>query len=53
MTDPTHALSFGVAAAEYDRFRPRCPEVAPRWALAGRETVELPYRPLVFRARRR
>ncbi|MEV6816019.1 hypothetical protein [Micromonospora sp. NPDC051296] len=22
MTDPTHALSFGVAAADYDRFTP-------------------------------
>ncbi|SCG58295.1 class I SAM-dependent methyltransferase [Micromonospora coxensis] len=35
MTDPTHALSFGAAAAEYDRFRPRYPEAALRWALAG------------------
>ncbi|MFC0101282.1 hypothetical protein ACFFKH_27705 [Micromonospora marina] len=31
MTDPTAALSFGVAAAEYDRFRPRYPEAALRW----------------------
>ncbi|MEV4491649.1 class I SAM-dependent methyltransferase [Micromonospora coxensis] len=35
MTDPTQALSFGAAAAEYDRFRPRYPEAALRWALAG------------------
>ena len=35
MTDPTHALSFGTAAAEYDRFRPRYPEDALRWALDG------------------
>ncbi|MFE9654090.1 class I SAM-dependent methyltransferase [Micromonospora sp. NPDC006431] len=35
MTDPTQALSFGVAAAEYDRFRPRYPEAALRWALDG------------------
>ncbi|MFI6332313.1 class I SAM-dependent methyltransferase [Micromonospora chersina] len=33
MTDPTQALSFGAAAAEYDRFRPRYPEEALRWAL--------------------
>ncbi|BCL14364.1 class I SAM-dependent methyltransferase [Micromonospora sagamiensis] len=35
MADPTHALSFGTAAAEYDRFRPRYPEAALRWALDG------------------
>ncbi|WBB74106.1 methyltransferase domain-containing protein [Micromonospora sp. WMMD1128] len=35
MTDPTAALSFGAAAAAYDRFRPRYPEAALRWALAG------------------
>ncbi|MFE9693517.1 class I SAM-dependent methyltransferase [Micromonospora sp. NPDC005806] len=35
MTDPTQALSFGVAAAEYDRFRPRYPAEALRWALDG------------------
>ncbi|MER5336419.1 class I SAM-dependent methyltransferase [Micromonospora sp. NPDC002717] len=35
MTDPTHALSFGAAAGEYDRFRPRYPEEAVRWALDG------------------
>ncbi|MGR6322534.1 class I SAM-dependent methyltransferase [Micromonospora soli] len=35
MTDPTHALSFGAAAAEYDRFRPRYPAQALRWALDG------------------
>ncbi|NES31382.1 methyltransferase domain-containing protein [Micromonospora terminaliae] len=37
MTDPTEALSFGAAAAEYDRFRPRYPEEALRWALEGLE----------------
>ncbi|MEU4370577.1 class I SAM-dependent methyltransferase [Micromonospora chersina] len=35
MTAPTQALSFGAAAAEYDRFRPRYPEEALRWALDG------------------
>ncbi|MEU3454112.1 class I SAM-dependent methyltransferase [Micromonospora sp. NPDC006766] len=35
MTDPTHALSFGAAAAAYDRFRPRYPQDALRWALDG------------------
>ncbi len=35
MTDPTHALSFGAAAADYDRFRPRYPQDALRWALDG------------------
>ncbi|MFI7576225.1 class I SAM-dependent methyltransferase [Micromonospora sp. NPDC049497] len=35
MTDPTQALSFGAAAAAYDRFRPRYPEAALRWALDG------------------
>ncbi|MFG3714805.1 hypothetical protein [Micromonospora sp. NPDC047730] len=35
MTDPTHALSFGAAAGDYDRFRPRYPEEAVRWALDG------------------
>ncbi|MEV0805600.1 class I SAM-dependent methyltransferase [Micromonospora sp. NPDC050200] len=38
MTDPTHALSFGAAAAEYDRFRPRYPDEALRWALDGLAT---------------
>ncbi|SCL14646.1 Methyltransferase domain-containing protein [Micromonospora rhizosphaerae] len=38
MTDLTQALSFGVAAAEYDRFRPRYPEAALRWALDGLAT---------------
>ncbi|MET7706671.1 class I SAM-dependent methyltransferase [Micromonospora sp. NPDC005413] len=33
MVDHTHALSFGVAAGDYDRFRPRYPEAAVRWAL--------------------
>ena len=28
MTDPTAALSFGAAAADYDRYRPRYPEAA-------------------------
>ncbi|WP_433264923.1 class I SAM-dependent methyltransferase [Micromonospora vinacea] len=35
MVDHTHALSFGAAASDYDRFRPRYPEVAVRWALDG------------------
>ncbi|MFG1675629.1 class I SAM-dependent methyltransferase [Micromonospora sp. NPDC049282] len=35
MTDPTAALSFGAAAGEYDRFRPRYPQEALRWALEG------------------
>ncbi|MEU4713849.1 class I SAM-dependent methyltransferase [Micromonospora purpureochromogenes] len=35
MTDPTPALSFGAAATDYDRFRPRYPQSAVRWALAG------------------
>ncbi|MGC4804098.1 hypothetical protein [Micromonospora sp. DT233] len=35
MTEATHALLFGVAAAAYDRFRPRCPQEAVRWALDG------------------
>ncbi|WFE46083.1 class I SAM-dependent methyltransferase [Verrucosispora sp. WMMD1129] len=34
MTDPTQALSFGTAAADYDRYRPRYPPAALRWALA-------------------
>jgi 2-polyprenyl-3-methyl-5-hydroxy-6-metoxy-1,4-benzoquinol methylase len=34
MVNPTQALSFGPAAAEYDRYRPRYPERALRWALA-------------------
>ncbi|MFI7213664.1 class I SAM-dependent methyltransferase [Micromonospora maritima] len=38
MTDPTPALSFGGAAAAYDRFRPRYPEAALRWALDGLDT---------------
>ncbi|MET7966875.1 class I SAM-dependent methyltransferase [Micromonospora sp. NPDC005305] len=33
MTDPTEALSFGAAAADYDRYRPRYPEAALGWAL--------------------
>ncbi|NJP34050.1 class I SAM-dependent methyltransferase [Micromonospora thermarum] len=35
MTHPTEALSFGAAAADYDRYRPRYPEAALRWALEG------------------
>ncbi|MFG1766692.1 class I SAM-dependent methyltransferase [Micromonospora parva] len=35
MADHTQALSFGAAAADYDRFRPRYPEQAVRWALDG------------------
>lgn len=35
MTDPTHALSFGPAAADYDRLRPRYPQAAVEWALEG------------------
>ncbi|MET8231111.1 class I SAM-dependent methyltransferase [Micromonospora sp. NPDC005298] len=35
MVDHTHALSFGAAASDYDRFRPRYPEAALRWALDG------------------
>ncbi|MCG5471907.1 class I SAM-dependent methyltransferase [Micromonospora sp. LAH09] len=35
MADHTQALSFGAAAADYDRFRPRYPDVAVRWALDG------------------
>lgn len=41
MTDPTPALSFGAAATDYDRFRPRYPQAAVRWALAS---VEAPAR---------
>ncbi|SCE89388.1 Methyltransferase domain-containing protein [Micromonospora coriariae] len=35
MVDHTHALSFGAAASDYDRFRPSYPEEAIRWALDG------------------
>ncbi|GAB3365409.1 class I SAM-dependent methyltransferase [Micromonospora halotolerans] len=35
MVDVIPALSFGAAAAEYDRLRPRYPEEALRWALDG------------------
>jgi SAM-dependent methyltransferase len=35
MADHTQALSFGAAAPDYDRFRPRYPEDAMRWALDG------------------
>ncbi|MEV0152631.1 hypothetical protein AB0H57_02665 [Micromonospora sp. NPDC050686] len=39
MTDPTQALSFGAAAAEYDRHRPRYPQAALRWAGEHRAAV--------------
>ncbi|MFI5926193.1 class I SAM-dependent methyltransferase [Micromonospora sp. NPDC051543] len=35
MVDHTHALSFGAAASDYDRFRPTYPATALRWALDG------------------
>ncbi|MEU5548281.1 class I SAM-dependent methyltransferase [Micromonospora sp. NPDC047793] len=35
MTHPTEARSFGPAAADYDRYRPRYPEAALHWALDG------------------
>ncbi|MER5459044.1 class I SAM-dependent methyltransferase [Micromonospora sp. NPDC002389] len=35
MTHPTRARSFGPAAADYDRYRPRYPQAALRWALDG------------------
>ncbi|WP_431727929.1 class I SAM-dependent methyltransferase [Verrucosispora sp. TAA-831] len=35
MTHPTQARSFGAAAAEYDRYRPRYPQAALHWALEG------------------
>ncbi|SIN24875.1 class I SAM-dependent methyltransferase [Micromonospora cremea] len=35
MADHTHALSFGAAASDYDRFRPTYPQEAVRWALDG------------------
>ncbi|MFC4019786.1 class I SAM-dependent methyltransferase [Micromonospora sp. GCM10011542] len=35
MADHTQALSFGAAAPDYDRFRPRYPRHAVRWALDG------------------
>ncbi|MET8349629.1 class I SAM-dependent methyltransferase [Micromonospora sp. NPDC005206] len=35
MVDHTHALSFGAAASDYDRFRPSYPVEAVRWALGG------------------
>ncbi|MET8909309.1 hypothetical protein [Micromonospora sp. NPDC004551] len=38
MADVNQALSFGAAAADYDRFRPRYPEEALRWALDGPAT---------------
>ncbi|MGC4747762.1 class I SAM-dependent methyltransferase [Micromonospora sp. DT201] len=41
MVDHTHALSFGAAASDYDRFRPRYPEAALRWALDGLSKAEV------------
>ncbi|MBM0275634.1 class I SAM-dependent methyltransferase [Micromonospora tarensis] len=41
MVDHTHALSFGAAASDYDRFRPRYPEAAVRWALDGLGTARV------------
>lgn len=35
MVDHTHALSFGTAASDYDRFRPTYPIEALQWALDG------------------
>lgn len=35
MADQTQALSFGAAAAEYDRFRPSYPVEAVRWAVGS------------------
>lgn len=35
MADLEHALSFGVAAEAYDRFRPTYPRAALSWAVAG------------------
>ncbi|GAA4680044.1 class I SAM-dependent methyltransferase [Phytohabitans rumicis] len=35
MADQTQALSFGAAAAAYDRFRPTYPAEAVRWAVGG------------------
>ncbi|MGQ5259268.1 class I SAM-dependent methyltransferase [Micromonospora sp. ZYX-F-536] len=42
MADHTPALSFGVAAADYDRFRPRYPESAVRWALDSLTGADTP-----------
>ncbi|WP_030489972.1 class I SAM-dependent methyltransferase [Micromonospora chokoriensis] len=41
MVDHTHALSFGAAASDYDRFRPRYPEAAVRWALDGLSNAQV------------
>lgn len=44
MTDQSQALSFGTAAAEYDRFRPTYPADAVQWAVGGpppRRVVDL------------
>ncbi|MGC4877006.1 class I SAM-dependent methyltransferase [Micromonospora sp. DT43] len=41
MVDHTHALSFGAAAGDYDRFRPRYPEAAIRWALDGLDDARI------------
>ncbi|BCB85625.1 class I SAM-dependent methyltransferase [Phytohabitans suffuscus] len=41
MADQTQALSFGVAAAEYDRFRPSYPVEAARWAVGTPPPAEV------------
>jgi len=42
MTEPSQALSFGSAAAAYDRIRPSYPPEAVRWALGdARRVVDL------------
>ncbi|MFC0533486.1 class I SAM-dependent methyltransferase [Phytohabitans kaempferiae] len=41
MADRTHALSFGAAAAEYDRFRPTYPVEAVRWAIGRPPPAEV------------
>jgi SAM-dependent methyltransferase len=41
MADQTQALSFGAAAAEYDRFRPSYPVEAVRWAVGAPPPAEI------------
>ncbi|MDQ7906963.1 class I SAM-dependent methyltransferase [Phytohabitans sp. ZYX-F-186] len=41
MADQTQALSFGAAAAEYDRFRPSYPVEAVRWAVGTPPPAEV------------
>jgi SAM-dependent methyltransferase len=41
MADQTQALSFGAAAAEYDRFRPSYPLEAVRWAVGRPPPAEV------------